>query len=223
MESALCTVCNAEIGDMKLIRYCHKDKCDNCYREIRRQTHVRYYKKNRETLLEKSRDFSKTHREERNDIQKRYREVRKKDPISVIETKARKNIYKYIHLAKTNKHRDLIGTSPLYFKLWLYYTMKDDMSWENYGKLWQIDHVIPVRKFDLSNITDLHNAFHWSNCRAENVTFNIKKQSSVIPSQLEYHQKDVDCYKKILSFKKSLQSEIRNQAALKKVEGSTTR
>ncbi|MDE2425674.1 MAG: hypothetical protein KGO96_07190 [Elusimicrobia bacterium] len=37
------------------------------------------------------------------------------------------------------------------------------MTWENYGKEWHIDHVIPLASFDFSKESDQKIACHWSN------------------------------------------------------------
>jgi hypothetical protein len=40
------------------------------------------------------------------------------------------------------------------------------MSWENYGRdadQWQMDHKIPLSKFDLHNPTEAANAAHYTN------------------------------------------------------------
>lgn len=46
---------------------------------------------------------------------------------------------------------------------WLEYQFDEGMTWENYGKVWTIDHVIPLSKFDLTNEKNQKVAFNWSN------------------------------------------------------------
>jgi hypothetical protein len=38
-----------------------------------------------------------------------------------------------------------------------------EMSWENWGKVWEIDHIIPLKRFDLHNLVQSKMANHWSN------------------------------------------------------------
>jgi hypothetical protein len=39
------------------------------------------------------------------------------------------------------------------------------MKWENYGKIWHIDHIIPVASFDLSKEEEQRACFHFTNLR----------------------------------------------------------
>ena len=49
------------------------------------------------------------------------------------------------------------------------------MTWENYGLVWEIDHVIPLSWFYLSNSENQKQAFHFSNHRPLWVTENRSK------------------------------------------------
>jgi hypothetical protein len=37
------------------------------------------------------------------------------------------------------------------------------MSWDNYGKEWQIDHILPLSLFDLKDEKHIKIAVHWTN------------------------------------------------------------
>jgi hypothetical protein len=49
------------------------------------------------------------------------------------------------------------------------------MTWENYGKAWHIDHVVPVDSYDLSKEEDRAHCFHYSNLRPMWARANIRK------------------------------------------------
>lgn len=68
-----------------------------------------------------------------------------------------------------------IGCSVEVLKKWLEYMFTTDMSWENYGKLWTIDHVIPLSKFDMTNPKDCEIAFSWFNMHPS--TDNFEKSN----------------------------------------------
>ena len=37
------------------------------------------------------------------------------------------------------------------------------MTWDNYATYWEIDHIKPICKFDLSNEGEMKKCFHFSN------------------------------------------------------------
>ena len=54
------------------------------------------------------------------------------------------------------------------------------MSFENYGKLWHIDHVIPCSFFKLDNLNEQKKCFHWSNLRPLYAKKNLEKSNKII-------------------------------------------
>ena len=58
----------------------------------------------------------------------------------------------------------------------------DGMSWENYGNgngRWNVDHIVPISKFDLSKEDQARAVFHYSNCRPMWAIDNIKKGNKI--------------------------------------------
>lgn len=58
---------------------------------------------------------------------------------------------------------DIIGCSREELATWMESNFDADMNWENLGKKWQIDHVIPIQAFDLTATEGQKACFHWSN------------------------------------------------------------
>lgn len=72
----------------------------------------------------------------------------------------------------------LIGCSISELKLHLEKQWKPGMTWENYGiRGWHIDHVRPCSSFDLSDKTQRHKCFHFSNLQPLWARENLKKGS----------------------------------------------
>lgn len=68
--------------------------------------------------------------------------------------------------SRVNKHHsaiELIGCSIDFYKQYLEQQFKPDMTWENHGILWEIDHIKPCAAFDLTNITQQHECFIYTN------------------------------------------------------------
>lgn len=63
------------------------------------------------------------------------------------------------------------------------------MNWENYGIYWNIDHLIPINTFDLSNPEEVKHAFNWKNTWAMISSENFSKKNNIIKEQIDQHQK----------------------------------
>jgi len=59
---------------------------------------------------------------------------------------------------------ELIGCDIKTFKKYIESKFKNGMNWSNYGKNgWEIDHIIPCSKFDLSKIENQLICFNYNN------------------------------------------------------------
>jgi len=72
-----------------------------------------------------------------------------------------------IHSLKNNSKLDsainLLGCSINIFKHYLESQFKPEMNWNNHGKIWEIDHIKPCSSFDLTNIEQQKQCFHYTN------------------------------------------------------------
>ena len=50
------------------------------------------------------------------------------------------------------------------------------MTWENHGKLWHIDHIVPLATAETEE--DLYKLFHYTNLQPLLVQDNLKKSST---------------------------------------------
>src|SRR5687767_12045954 len=78
-----------------------------------------------------------------------------------------------------NLRRYVIDQSPCplyapYFGLdiknlrsWFEYQFTEDISWDDFGKKWQLDHVIPVTYFEHSQEDELKMCWNFTNLRVE--------------------------------------------------------
>ena len=73
--------------------------------------------------------------------------------------------------------RDL-GCTILEFKLYLESKFQQGMTWDNYGK-WELDHVMPLSKFDLTDKQQFLTAVHFTNIQPLWRTDNLKKSNKV--------------------------------------------
>jgi len=84
---------------------------------------------------------------------------------------------KFIKLNKDSlKIIDLLGCSLNEYKQHIESQFKPEMNWSNQGKIWEIDHIIPISKFDLTNQNEQKKAFHYTNTQPLFKTTQIAKQ-----------------------------------------------
>ena len=61
---------------------------------------------------------------------------------------------------------------------------KPDMTWDNYGSYWQIDHKEPLFKFDLTNPDQLKEACNYKNLQP------LSKEEHKVKSALEQSMRE---------------------------------
>ncbi len=76
---------------------------------------------------------------------------------------------------KNTSTLELLGCSSDYLRQYLQSKFDSNMSWDNYGSYWHIDHIIPLSSFDLSDPEQLKKACHYTNLQPLEAIENIKK------------------------------------------------
>ena len=80
-----------------------------------------------------------------------------------------------IHASIKNKSEsslDILGCNIEYYYFYLESQFTGKMNWENYGKYWEIDHIIPINTFSLD---EYKKAFNYKNTRPLSITENRKR------------------------------------------------
>jgi len=92
----------------------------------------------------------------------------------------RRRIYKLVRT--TNKSRsmiELLGCSVESFKSYIEGKFQEGMDWQNYGRLWHLDHILPCAMFDLANPEHQNRCFHFSNYQPLWASENIRKRNKI--------------------------------------------
>lgn len=119
--------------------------------------------------------------EEREKIRARTRNRKKTDPVFRVTESIRSRIWIALKGGKQDQHtEELLGCTFKYFKEYLENQFDANMSWENYGPYWHIDHIKPISSFDLSSIEEMKNAFHYTNCQPLEALENMKKSNKML-------------------------------------------
>jgi len=63
----------------------------------------------------------------------------------------------------------------------LRYNFENEMTWANYGKVWEIDLIIPASAYDLTIVEQLLACFNWKNIRPCLKSDNAAKYNFILP------------------------------------------
>lgn len=72
-----------------------------------------------------------------------------------------------------------LGCDLSFLREWIEDKFVGNMAWENYGKVWVIDHIVPFRMFDIFNEVDLKICWNYRNLMPIFKHDNVKKQGNV--------------------------------------------
>lgn len=76
---------------------------------------------------------------------------------------------------KTQSAICLLGCSIEQFKEHLENQFRPEMTWENHGEMWEVDHIISCNSFDLTDYEQQKQCFHYSNIQPLFKTTEIAK------------------------------------------------
>lgn len=179
-----CKLCYSKWNKPKTKEQAIRDT--NKYKQINPQkvkdNWKRYYDKNKDKLKVKTsehkkgkgKDVYKKWYEKYRPISNEKRRLRRKNmpPNQRIEKSLRDRFQKVIVTMKSGKKvcswRALIGCTVLEAKEHIEKQFTDGMSWDNHGNgegKWNIDHIKPLHTFNLFDIEQQKEAFHYTNTR----------------------------------------------------------
>lgn len=183
--------------------------------EKRKEYIQKYYQEHKEEEIKKTLERRKNNPEKYKEERKRYiennrekvnayhsnwkKEKREKD----VSYKIKENISRRIRYElntllkgkKTKRTIEHLGCDINYLKEYLESKFTENICWDNYGKVWHIDHIIPCSSWNLSN--DFENKCCW-NYRNLQPLFSSDNQSKKDKFQEDDKIKYIDLMKTIL-------------------------
>lgn len=120
-------------------------------------------------------------RENRSKRNAKQRNRYKNDVVYAIEKRLRASLNQALRKADTRKITttfNLIGCSPQYLKLYLESLFLPGMSWERGNEI-EIDHIKPVASFNLTDLEQQRQCFHYTNLQPLWKSDNRKKGSKI--------------------------------------------
>ena len=111
---------------------------------------------------------------------KKYKSKKRKiDVIYRLTCNLRNRLYVAIHgnYKSGSAVRDL-DCSIEFLKHYIELKFYGNMTWDNWGEVWELDHIVPLSKFDLTDRTQLLKAVHYTNLQPLTIEDHRKKTSN---------------------------------------------
>jgi hypothetical protein len=141
----------------------NKDKYSSYY-SSNKQDKEEYYRQNSLKYNNINKDRVKEYRDQNKDYYKKWiNNKRKTDLKFKIRHTLQTRINNALKSNKTEKTNVLLGGTISQVKIYLESQFKPEMNWDNHGIIWEIDHIKPCASFDLSDIEQQKQCFHYTN------------------------------------------------------------
>ena len=158
----------------------HKDRTKNDgYRPTCKFCCKNYYYDNQDRTLNNHKIYNKNNRSKINSCGRLKRKTDFSFNIFCYTRRRTIKAFKSQNIEKTNQTNDLIGCSNSFLRKWIIHQIYGNMTIENYGKIWCLDHCYPLSKTKLSNGYDMKRCFNWINLRPMYVRENIIKGDKI--------------------------------------------
>jgi len=161
--------------------------CKKCRYEKSNQWHKKNYLKNKEEILKynsrwRKKNWENVYKQRKESgyckraKKKWYHNKGKHNTNWVISERLRRRVRRVLDgNRKSNFTLELLGCSLDFLKNYLESKFYANMSWDNYGSYWHIDHIRPCASFNLQNEEDQKICFHYSNLQPLTAKENLQK------------------------------------------------
>lgn len=190
--SKVCLVCGVDknfsaFSPRRSGKYGLRPNCKECEAAIAKN----YRRHNPEKAKETDRRYRvSTPVEKRRAIRRKSEAKRLQDPIHKLKSVLRKQLVEIFNNKGIRKQESaliLVGCTVAELKAHIEQQFQSGMSWSNYGlyrrtdpQRWNLDHIIPVDSFDLTDLEQRKRCFHFTNLRPLWGRENIQKSNRLI-------------------------------------------
>jgi hypothetical protein len=200
-----CTKCNKE---KQLTSFVKNKRQKDSYHYVCKECHLLYKEQNKNTIKDKHKKWLTNNKEYVQLYNKKYNtenKQKKQDSINKwwnnnpnyhkewkkekyktdINFRIKSNLRARFHHAVINQFKiesviELLGCDIPSFKQYLESKFKPEMNWDNHGDVWEIDHIKPCSSFDLTDIEQQKECFHYINLQPLFKTSGIAEEFNYI-------------------------------------------
>ena len=189
-----CIICGKEFKPRNSRYLCCSKECSKQHaNNLRKEYQKQWRKQNKEYHKEYNKQWRERNKEHRKEYHKQWCEQNKEYKKNWSKAKyntdlqykltdwSRQQIHRCLNSKKTKHTFDILGYTTEQLKQRLEMNFKQDMTWENHGTLWHIDHRKPLCKFNLTlpdgtpNYEQIRLANSLANLQPLYVTENLSK------------------------------------------------
>jgi len=202
-DHKICRICDEEKEDTEFRK--GRFKCLECERDngrtYRKSDHgqtksAKWLEDNQEQMTKLQAEWYQNNKDH---INEKYNERYHNDPEFKFKKCTQIRIIIALKNAGTQKQDRTIaylGCKINKFKNWLEYNFDENMTLENHGEYWHMDHVVPVNTFDLLDNDQALLCFNWKNVTPLKGSENMSKHDSIQKDQIAKHMQNLLKYKK---------------------------
>jgi hypothetical protein len=132
--------------------YLDEDK-NNHHREYIKKYNIKYY------------SIEKNKIKRRKQRSKYDKDKYKNDPLFKIKILLRRRVNNILNYDKKDSIINLIGCSVYDLRKYIESQFLPEFNWDNHGKIWELDHIKPCSKFDLTKIEEQQECFNYKNLK----------------------------------------------------------
>lgn len=145
-----------------------------------KNNHKKYRLKNRYKIYKKCKEWKNQNRCLINENKRYFYQKYKNDPLFKLRNNLHKRMSKMVRRNQTSGRavKDLgCSLEALKFRFEFFYPQ---FKWEDYGKIWSIDHIKPLSSFDLTDIKEFEKAANFANLQPLTISDNSKKGNKIM-------------------------------------------
>jgi len=162
-----CGVSLDETNSYKLSTYCKKCHNENCVKRAKGEKYKEYRK-----------EYKLANKEKLKNKQKIYMGEYLKKPENRLIFNIRRRLSDFIR-SKNSADRAGVGCTKEFLISHIERQFNNGMTWDNYGTVWHIDHIIPISKFKRTK-EELLKANHFTNLQPMMALDNMSKGNKII-------------------------------------------
>ena len=168
---------------------CHKKDCDWSIiwsnEKARRDMRARYQAMTPEEKKEWNRRSSARNPTRRKAYQQQWKaKKRREDPVWRMLEGMRARLSNMVRNANIGGNEALVGCTRKQLRAHLESQFTKRMTWDNYGRYWHVDHILPCASFDHSVSEQVKQCWHWTNLAPLEASKNLEKSDTITSPQM---------------------------------------